>query len=261
MRQAEYTQEAADDKFAAEALPDQFGGVVVPATETWPRSFIAITGAADSGAQYLYQITQADPQTPYQMVGWVRMVAGASLPPTASPDQGAAHLPLDRADALAVSPLEALADYAALKDDPTAPTSNVTLDQVDPACLAWQDTINIWSKSLEQIKGVVKHSSKSVDEAATAWATVDGGAIVFGQINSTLELSYQRREHGESFTLLPRYAALGDQIPDQVTGQATIEFSQTVALAVPKAGSKDPVAVLGVAQTPVKVTVSQQEES
>ncbi|MDR1294218.1 MAG: hypothetical protein LBK59_04575, partial [Bifidobacteriaceae bacterium] len=55
------------DNAPADQLATQFAGIVVPAAATWPRTFAAVTVPTESGAQYLYAVTQPDPRSPYAM--------------------------------------------------------------------------------------------------------------------------------------------------------------------------------------------------
>jgi hypothetical protein len=235
MRRAEYAMLAADEQAVPDQLSTSFSGTFVAATDVWPRSLIAITEQVDAGAVHLYLLTQDDPRSPYRFVSWVRMVAGAEMPPMAAADKGASPMPLERADTLALAPIEALDAYAAIKEDPSAPTA-VVIEGTDPARQMWGELTTLWSESLAQIKGTVKHTSQAVTTEGAAIGTADGGAIVFGRIDSSLDLSFSRTKAGEYFTLTDRLVALGAK-EATVTGRAVIDFIETVALVVPAAGS------------------------
>jgi hypothetical protein len=257
MRTVEYRMRAADPEATPDQLGTDFAGTIVAATETWPRSFLALTRPVDAGAQHAYLLTQAAPRAQYQMVAWVRLVAGVALPGTNPPEQGSAPIAPEAADGLALSPAEALAAYAEAKDSVDQTDARFTAE--DPARESWGKYITGWGSALEPIKGKVDHSSAPTAEAPVSFATADGGAIVLGAIDSTLVLSFTPTGAGESINLPERIAALGDGTT-QVTSQATISFAETVALYVPPADKTDePITVLGVYQVPTGVVIAPPE--
>jgi hypothetical protein len=254
MRAAEAATHAiAPDEIDFEPLGTEFAGTAVAATDTWPRSFAAVTTPSDAGAQYLYLITQADARSPYAMTSWVRLVAGATMPETAPPETGSAVLdPADPGTA-AFAPADALAAYATAKDNPQTAEAELFAAGSDPARDAWAALVERWGAALAPIAGTVVPSSSTDGGSVYALATADGGAIAFGTVRSTLTLEIPGDVEGQSFTLAPYLGALG-AASTTVTKAAAIEFAQPVVLALPPAGSDAPIAVLGVAQVPVRVT-------
>jgi hypothetical protein len=252
MRTAEFAMHAADpEEVSNDVLATEFAGTVVPATTEWPRSFVAVTTPTDTGAQYLYVLTQAEARAQYAMTSWTRLLAGVTLPETAPPDVGSPTLALGEEGDLAHTPQAALASYAEAKDNPASGAAGL-FDGTDPARDAWVGLIERWGAALEPIEGTVAPASSADTEGAYVMATADGGAIVLGTIRSALTLTIPETP-GRSFTLAPYFGALG-AASTTVTRSATIEFAQPVALAIPPKASGQPVAVLGVAQVPVKAT-------
>jgi len=271
MREAEYIyaraeEEAAKDKGeepnpAASVVPmgTTFAGVIVPATDTWPRSFVAVTEPVDAQAPLLYVLTQENALSQYKLTMWVRLIAKTAVPAMAPAEKGAAQLPIERVDTLAIAPVAALEAYAAVKEDPIAPVP-MPFSQEDPVRAGWYQHIDGWGTALADIKGTVEHSSTANLQGAVALETADGGALVFGTISSQLDLSFKRSSAGEFFELPERMAALGDGTT-KVTKRAVVDFQQTVALVIPPVGSTAPIEVIGAFQVPIKVTVTQEEKS
>jgi hypothetical protein len=260
MRTAEFAMHAADPEQAdLEPLGGEFAGTMIPATSIWPRSLIAVTVPSDSGAQYLYLVTQTDPRTPYALTAWVRLLAGVTLPETAPADVGSLTVAMDAADGLTISPGAALAAYAEVKDAPGSPNSALFAG-TDPARDAWTALVERWGSALAPIDGTVRPSSSTNAAEAYALATADGGAIAVGVIRSSLTLEIPGDTEGQSFSLAPYFGALGAD-NTIVTKAATIEFVQPVALAIPAAGSEAPVSVLGVSQVPVSARTAVKTPS
>jgi hypothetical protein len=251
MRNAEFAMLAADETATPDVLSTQFAGTIVSATEAWPRSFIAVTEPEDGGAQYMYLLTQADARSAYVMTAWTRLVAPVTLPTTAPPEVGSPVLAAD-ATGLTISPSEALEAYARAKTAPSGQDARRFGGDPDPARQAWSQLVATWAEALEQLDPKVGQTAEVVPASAFVIGTADGGAIVFGQISSALNLSIAEAKDGQSFSLPPRWAALGDAA-EPVTANATIEFLQTVALAIPPEGSAEPITVLGVSEVPVAV--------
>jgi hypothetical protein len=251
MRRSEYTMRRADEKAVPEPFGTEFAGTIVAATEAWPRSFIAVTEPAATGAQFMYVLTQADPRSDYQMTSWVRLVAPVTLPTTAPPETGSPALALDAPD-LSATPAAALESYAAAKADPDGEAAGEFGGEPDPARQAWTSLVLTWTQALAQLDPTVSQTATVAAGSGLAVQTADGGAIVFGEIDSSLSLAFTRANSAQSFTLPPRWAALGAATA-QVTQSAQIDFLQTVALAIPPASSGEPITVLGVAEAPVSV--------
>jgi hypothetical protein len=253
MRTAEFAMHAqAPEDVNPEVLGTDFTGTIVPATDRWPRHFIAVTSPGEGGAQYLYLLTQADPRAPYAMTSWVRLLAGVTLPETAPADVGSPVLDPTAPGDLAVAPDAALATYAAAKDDPTAPAAE-SFTGTDPARDAWSVLVDRWGSALAPINGTVTPAS-SVDAGSVyTIATADGGAIVIGTIRSTLTLRIPGGNEGQSFTLASYLGALGAN-GTTVTQAASIGFAQPIALAIPSGAAGGTMTVLGVSQVPVAVS-------
>jgi hypothetical protein len=254
MREAEFAMRVVDDQAVPDSLGTEFAATVVAASDSWPRSFLALTRPVNAGAQHAYLLTQSDARSEYELVEWVRLVAGAAVPGTETPEIGSRAIAPDDAAGLAASPADALAAYAKAKEGEGV--SRFT--EEDPARESWHSYIDGWGKVLEVIEGTVGHASAPAPSAPVAFATADGGAIVIGVIDSTLELGFEATGAGQQINLPARIAALGDGTKAVLTS-AKIGFTETVALAVPpRERASEPMTVLGVYQVPTSVAIAPQ---
>jgi hypothetical protein len=254
MRQAQLTRYAADPTDAS-AAPDQLGttfkGEIVAATDKWPRYFIAVTEPDAQLRQYMYLLGQKDARSQYQMDSWVRLVAPVTLPTTAKASVGSPVVDVNAAG-LVASPAEAVTAYAAATSDSAGAAAGEFAGTVDPARQAWTELVAQWSSTIALLKGNVTQSTASVAGGTVALGTADGGALVFGQVASTLKVSFTRTNKAQSFSLRPGIAALG-AASATVTKAATAQYDTTVAMYVPPAGAGQKITVLGAAQAPVSV--------
>jgi hypothetical protein len=267
MMEAQFKAKAANpDEKTMELEPRFVDGQIVTRSVGWPRSFVAVTDfPQDVPAQFVYQIRQDSAQEPYRLVAWARMLPGAELPATAPAEVGSAEVAPGSAG-LAMSPQAALAAYAAAKGDSESAQAalfdTAPRDGVDPdlARARWGAQVQAMANMVDELNsaradfaGKVSQSSEAVEGSVFAVATAGSGALVFGQVKSTVTISGSPGE-GSVNLGAKGYAGLGAATLE-VRESATIEHLQTVVLAVPPAKSKDPIRVVAVADTPVAVTV------
>jgi hypothetical protein len=252
MRTAELAARAADQAAPMAALGTEFvDKQIVTTSKDWPRSFIAVTEPVDAQARYLYQMTQTDPRSQYKMMSWARMVAGSQLPKTASPELGSPVLGMDDAT-LAVTPAAALAAYAKAKEAPDSEEAKLFGGDVDPVRESWVATASSFSSVAAAQQGSVAHTSEVSPGTGLAIQTADGGALVWGEITSTMGFTFPPKDG--AFIKIPAYYQGLGAATVQPTTSASIQYIQTVVLAVPPAGSTDPIMVVAVAHAPITVT-------
>ena len=97
---------------AVTALPVAPQTLVVPSTTEWPRTQLVVTEQPDDlSSPRLLVLRQESPRDQYELWAWVRLLPGARMPATASPETGSAPVPLD-STALSVAPADVAAQYA-----------------------------------------------------------------------------------------------------------------------------------------------------
>jgi hypothetical protein len=210
-------------------------------------------------APFIYQIQQADPRSPYKLVAWAKLLAGADVPAASPREVGSPQLAAD-SEGLAMTPEEALAAYATAKSDPsaeqaaafdTAPKDGV---DPDPTRARWTALVTALGEGAASLGGAFQQASSLVDGSVFAVATADSGALVFGQILSTADITLTPVD-GATVNLGPKgYLGLGAETL-AVTQSAHIEYLQTVVLAVPAEGADRMISVVAVADTPTSVKV------
>lgn len=258
MADAQYKIVARDPDSSIAPLSSDFGyRRIVTRSTGWPRSFVVATELGDGDTSFIYRIEQAAPRSPYQLVSWARLLAGATTPAAAAPELGAMVVEPD-ASGLVMSPQAAVEAYAAAKgggaEDAAAQFDPPISDTgaPDPAGKVWREVIRLLTETAKDFEPELEQKSEVIDGSVFALSTVDAGALVFGQIKSVLDVRYTIPEGG-SVNLFPEgYAWLeGDQL--KATKSVHIEHLQTVVLAVPPAGAEGPIQIIAVAETPIVV--------
>jgi hypothetical protein len=186
MRAAEYKlAEATDGDSAPDPLTTAPQVAAVPAAEDFPRPAVVITQVPEgANLPLLLVLAQSTARDPYKMWGWVTLFPGIETPAMSHPDAGSAVVPLD-ADTLVVPPAEVLERYVdtlnksdsefadQFAEDPFKESSRSTTTELDDAIKA---------------AGEATISAAAGDDGPIALATADGGAIVVGELRSTLTL-------------------------------------------------------------------------
>ena len=248
IRAVEYALAAAGDEDAVTAIPPGAQTLVLPTTDTWPRTFFVVTEPPeDLQAPLLLTLTQESPRDQYRLWSWARLFPGVVMPATTEPGLGSAPVEPDSAD-LAVPPEEVVARYVDV------------LTHRDESEYAEAFTPDPLRQGIAQTKdafvGVVGQNGSLAetyqpDEAGTlAIATADGGAIVVGTVRTvtTITLADSTLKIADQTAVL-----LGS---DTVRSTLEIQWLSVVAFAVPPAGSDEPITVLGAEHSRVQVTGS-----
>jgi hypothetical protein len=255
---------------AKKANPDQkifelksgfLDGQIVTRSASWPRSFVVVTEYEDAEAPFIYQIRQDGPRDSYKLVAWAKMLPGADMPAASPGEVGSAEVGAEE-DGLAMTPRAALQAYAIAKGDmgseDAALFDTTAKDGADPdpTRAYWTALVTALTTgaTTAPLTGTVKQTSELVGDSVFAVATADAGALVFGQIKSTIAVALTPVAGGSVDLGSKGYTGLGAATL-AVTKSATIEHLQTVVLAVPPAGADGPVRVIAVADTPTAVEV------
>jgi len=202
------------------------------AAATFPRTWMTITqpSAPDPGqgqGPQLSMLVQEDARSPYLVEATTGLLPGAVVPPVAAPEQGAPPVDPASAEGLALSPQDAVAQYAAALTDPAAPEAARFVD--DPfrqevlAERAEADAVDFFA--LETTRSPRPGPVRAV-------ATADGGALVVGVLESRSVQTVE--EEGAVLQLPEPVAALAGRAdaPERLEQR----WLEVVALSVPPAG-------------------------
>lgn len=230
-----------DDVLAA--LPTDVSPMIVPTTQTWPRTSYAVTvQPEDLSSNRLIALDQGTAREQYKLWGWVRLFPGTTMPKFALPEDGSEAVAPDD-DSLVMTPADAIAQYADVLNLGAASGFAATFGD-DPLRLALANDLTTNSTSLAGIQGSYSMSF-AVDAAQPIHAvrTADGGAVAMGALTRTD--SYNGPE-GASIAASPSQSVFLAGAP--VSNVLTVTYVDVVAIYIPKAGSTDPVRVVGAEQ-------------
>ena len=239
MRTAEYVRAKATANAKPPTLiPTQEQALILPQTDTWPRTQLVVTEQPDDlQAPRILVLQQSAPREQYHLWGWGRMGQGIQMPATAAPATGSAVIAPDATDLL-VTPTDAFVQYADVLANGTASPYAATF-----APDAFRTIIE--SARAATVAGVgnagtVTETYTPEPEPMTSLATVDGGAIVVSQMTtvSTVQLT----AGGTIPAFDPFYAALTGKTT--AAGSFVRTFTDVVIMYVPPAGSTALIQVL-----------------
>ncbi|GEN78390.1 hypothetical protein [Actinotalea fermentans] len=246
IRGVEYVLSAAGDPDAVTPIPEGAQTLVLPTTDEWPRTFMAVTESPDDlQAPLLLVLVQENPRAQYRLWSWSRLFPGITMPATTEPGIGSAPVAPDSAD-LAVAPTDVVAQYVDLltKGDQSEFAAAFTPDPMRSAIVQTRDAF----VGVVGANGSFAETYTPDAAGVTAIATADGGAIVVGTIRTVTTI-----------TLADSTMRIGDQTAallgrDTITANLEIQWLSVVAFRVPPAGSGDPIEVLGAEHSRVQAT-------
>lgn len=246
VRSAAYTIRKKDKKWALPAVIPTTGAVLrllePEATTTWPRTLFATVAQGESTtvAPVSVAMIQNDPRSDYKVQYAMRLVSGASTPTLPSALVGARRLDAST-PLLEVEPGKLGAAYGSVLIDSGSPNAKLfktvkdqLLEQVGEAAKAKI------AKKAQNAK--ITYKDLAVDPGAVvAFSTANAGALVAVQVSE--QQTTKPKKSGVTI-----YPSGGTKILSKTTSstkgiQAVYEYQ--LLFAVPSAGSKDPVVLLG----------------
>lgn len=248
IRAAEYTvNRALTNQRDLVTVPTTESTVVVPTTDSWPRSVLVVTEQpADLQSPRLLVLTQASPREPYRLTSWSRLLPGREVPRTFVPEIGSEPLALD-ATGLRATPREVGERYAdVLAEGADSRFATDFGDDVFREQLAL--VREQYERIAEQAGGrFIERYEPDVDQTV-ALATADGGAIVVVPLVTTTRITTDERE-----LQLGRAerALLGKRT---VSKRATFTWTSVVTFVVPPESSADVITVLAAEHVRTAVT-------
>lgn len=238
IRRAEYAlQSATEGERVPQPLWTDSEITVVTATDSWPRSVLAVSNAREDTTVRLYlALVQDAPRDPYRLVAWSRLLPGVTTPTFAATEVGSAPVSPDQ-EGLTITPTDAfahLADVFANSESSYAPE------------FAGDRFRELLATELSGLQEGVEVAGE-VTTSATAGPVVfgigtsDGGALVMGTIDYTLTL--RKTIDGAELNLAGEMASLGGE--EEVSAAANATYQQMITLYIPPDGSQDQMQVLG----------------
>ena len=252
LREANYATAAkvptheAPEAVAAEPLKTD---LIMGGTE-FPRSIVAVTQGPDNEVPQALLLVQESARENYKLMSSIRMLPGTSFPPRPAGDAGVDPAAADSADGLIASPqaaVEALAD--ALTNPAGANKSTFSENTFAEAVTKFQTDVTA-SPDNEFANITFKHTAVPDDTAALR--TADGGAIVFGYMDSSY--TSVPREAGDSINL---EGTIYQTLTGKVSTDAGIDvkYGEGIMMYVPPAGSTDQIQVIGAVQELLSATL------
>ncbi|PZR52030.1 hypothetical protein DNL40_13505 [Xylanimonas oleitrophica] len=238
-------------------LQTEYQALIVPASDTWPRTAFAVTEAGeDLQAPRLLALEQASAREPYKLWGWVQLRPGVTLPSFAAPELGSEELAPDDASLL-VSPQDVAGQYAELAtsgdESPFAPTFESSDEDLFRKFL--KENVQAQTQELQKdgANGSYSYSvALTPDTPVKAVRTADGGGMVMVSLDMV-----ETMEAPAGVKVAPPEGRSGEALLEGAapTNKLVNGYSDMVALYVPPQGSDQTVKLLG--WTHVQTSVSQ----
>lgn len=248
LRTAQYALAAASEgQYAPTALTMDTQVDVVAATEDFPRAAVSVSQIPEGGnLPILTVLRQEHARSQYMLWGWVELLPGVEMPPTATPETGSPAVPAD-AEGLVLSPEQTVAAFAERLNDPQAESADLFGE--DRFTEDYRAFVTDLDTSIEAA-GEASASAEAGPHGTGALGTVNGGAIVVGTV--TWDLTIRKTVEGSTLRMGARFGALlGDDT--EVRGTVTGRYLATVAFYVPPAGAGE-IEVLGASEALTEVT-------
>jgi len=207
---------------------------VVTKKRSWPRSVLAVTQGEGNVVPQLLTLTQTSARENYKLVGTAPLQPGATFP--AIPRGGTETLaPADKSGLL-YSGEEALAGLADRLSKPDSAFKDKLVEGESSPYIA--DTLAYQADVVSSgVNGVFAFTHKVVPENTVVFRTSDGGALVLGRLNFTIDGT--PKSPGDKLTIGDDAAALAGG-KETSTGMV-LNFAESMAVYVPPAGSQDPM--------------------
>jgi hypothetical protein len=227
-------------------LPTEYQQIILPTTQTWPRTSFAITEPTDQlQPQRLIALVQETPRSPYMLWGWVQLRPGLRMPAFADAKLGSEVLAPDDTSLL-ISPQDVVAQYADLLttgDDSAFVGSFEPADQ-DPFRQLLKNVAETQAALLagDRVNGTYRFSATPrPNTPIKAVRTADGGAVVMAALDGTEVMEAIAGAKIAPGTRTAQALLQGQGESNKVTGG----FSDMIALYVPPAGSEEKVILVG----------------
>lgn len=248
IRSAEYVRaQATGGERPPVTIPAEAQVTITPDTTSWPRTQIVVTEQpADLQAPLLLVLIQNSPREEYKLWGWARLGEGVQMPATAAPATGSPQLSADDTS-LVLPPEDVLAQYADVLTNGDASPYAATF-----GTSFFRSAIEaVRAQTVQGLQAVATVSETVAPEAGSvsALGTVDGGAIVVGQMTTVTTAAISQGT-----------VTLTDPLDKALTGKESVSqnlvrtWTDVVVFYVPPAGSDAGIQVLAAEHARTAVT-------
>ncbi|MBO0897696.1 hypothetical protein [Arthrobacter sunyaminii] len=216
----------------------------------FPRSIVAVTQGPDNEVPQALLLVQESARQNYKLVSAIKMLPGTTFPKRPANGTGVNPAPAGSADGLDIAPQAAVDGLAdALTNPEGANKDTFAANTFAEAVTKFQKTV-LSSPDNEFADITFKHTSVPADTRALR--TADGGAIVFGYMDSSY--ASVPREVGDSINL---EGTVYEKLTGETSTEAGIDvkYGEGVMLYVPPAGSTDQIQVIGAVQELLSATL------
>jgi hypothetical protein len=247
LRKAAYRIRAKDKKAALpQTVPvrNAVMKLILPeATESWPRTLFAVVanGTSKKVAPVALAMIQDDPRSDYRAQYAMTLLPGATLPSLPSALDGAKRLAAGT-PVLDVKPEDLAADYGAVLRDSSSETATEFASDRDKLLAAvGEPAKKRIAKKLGTTAGITFKDLESDPASVLAMSTADSGALVAVHLE-------------EQWTVKPKQTGVtvkpsgGTRILSKTSSTSqgiSSVYGYQLLFAVPSAGSKEPVVLLG----------------
>lgn len=166
-------------------LPTQLQSVFMTSTETWPRTFFAVSERPQNlEAERFVVMTQEDARADYKLWAWFTLFPGVTVPVFPAADSGTPDL-TEVDESLSLTPQAALEQYTdLLKTGDKSEFKDVFNTEGDGFIKEIADRRKTLEDAAKIAKGTYKETF-TVGEDLKALRTLDGGAVIVGTITTS----------------------------------------------------------------------------
>lgn len=166
-------------------LPTKLQSVFMTTTETWPRTFFAVTERPESlEAERFVVMNQEDARADYKLWAWFTLFPGVTVPVFPAADSGTPDLSAVD-ESLILSPKDALEQYAdVLKTGDKSKFKDVFHTEGDSFIKEIADRRKTLEDAAKVAKGTYTETF-AVGEDIKTLRTLDGGAVIVGTITTS----------------------------------------------------------------------------
>ncbi|GAA1709113.1 hypothetical protein GCM10009809_01700 [Isoptericola hypogeus] len=242
--QLHVAEELDNDEFVTD-VPSASQQMIIPTTETWPRTSFSITEQTeDFLTPRLVALDQDSARGEYRMWAWVQLIPKVVMPAFADTGIGSEAVAADD-DSLVATPADALAQYAdlvTLGSEKSSFAKGFELPEGDLVSRVQTDAKNVReTPGFEDADGEYSVKFGARKGEVRAVRTADGGALVMGVLDGKSSLTVEEGGEVPPFTETQE-ALLGDVDP---TNELEVGYTDMVALYVPAKGSDEKMRALG----------------
>ena len=221
-------------------LPTEVVSATTPTAQDWPRTVLAVSEQPELQTERLLVLQQPEARANYRLWGWVRLFPKVVLPSFAAAQVGSPTVAPD-AEGLVVTPQAAVDQYADLLTK-RKKSDFADAFAADPFREQIAQISSLQNKALKAADGKQTMTFTAVPGSLAAIGTVDGGAVVVGELKVLEVRSAEKGAVLSPGTDIEK--ALAKKL--KVKNEMTITYTTVVALRVPPASVGGQVAVLGV---------------